>query len=585
MYMRFFQFLFVSASFLFSLNVKAQIYLDEDLSDWPATPLYSDPVGDDGNSNIDFGDFWMSHDQTFLYFRIQVGKEINLQDNNEITLYLDTDNNADTGLEIADLGAEIAYNFGDRSCTVRVGNSTLDVNHSEVFMVSSPSYSSDEFEIAIARGLNFNGQDLYVGNTVRVVFRDETLAGDDLPNSGSISYSTASNMPNDWPSYAIELQAPEYLRMMSYNVQFDGFFESDKKPRFERILQATQPAIIGFQEIYDHSAAQTAQLVEDYLPSAPNEQWYSAKANPDIIAVSRYPIDATFTILGGSSGGVGNGAFLLDLRPEYDTRLLMIVAHTPCCSDDYNRQQEIDAIMGFIRDAKSGAGPLQLAEGTPIVIMGDMNMVGDGQQLQTFLTGDIIFENPHGDDFIPDWDGSDLDDGKPFTTGLPMTLSWYDPGTSFSPGRLDFMIYTGASMALRNSYALFTPALSTAELSQFGLQANDVVFATDHLPVVADFEILVETDVQELVVAETPLIQVWPNPATDTVNVRYELQEGGAVKVELLDVQGRRVKQETFFQASGMYVRQLDVSALPSGNYYVWLRSKAGDRVTELIVD
>ncbi|MBR9923295.1 MAG: T9SS type A sorting domain-containing protein [Bacteroidetes bacterium] len=569
---------------IFSASLaNAQILLDEDFSDWQGNALYSDPVGDDGSSNIDFSGFWMSHDEDFLYFRIQVGKVINLQDNNNITLYLDTDNDASTGLSVQDLGAEVVYNFGDRDCTIRIGNEVLDVNHSEVSMVSSPTFTSDEFEFALSRALNFLGQDLYAGNTVRLIFRDESLGGDDMPNSGSISYQTDAGN-NDWPSYTIPVTEPDFLRMLSYNVQFDGFFESAKKPSFERILQAIQPDIIGFQEIYDHSAAQTAQLVEEYLPSGAGEEWFYAKEGPDIIAVSRYPIDASFVIEGGSSGGAGNGAFLLDLRPEFDTRLLMIVAHTPCCDDNYNRQQEIDAIMGFVRDAKSGEGPLQIAQNTPIVIMGDMNMVGDNQQLETLLTGDIVFQNPYGPDFLPDWDGSDLDDAKPFTTGLPMSLTWYDSGSSFNPGRLDFMIYSGASLELRNTYALFTPTLLASELNTLGLDFDDVLVAADHLPVVADFEILVETAVEEEVLTRKALLQTWPNPASDTLNVRYELASGGEVRLEVVDLQGRQVKTETFYQASGTYVRSIGLSDLPAGNYFVRLLSPTGKQVAEVVV-
>ena len=145
--------------------------------------------------------------------------------------------------------------------------------------------------------------------------------------------------------------------------------------------------------------------------------------------------------------------------PNLAEDLLFIVAHTPCCGNDAARQVEVDAIMAFLRDAKAGTGNLQLAENAPVIIAGDMNFVGNAQQLETLLTGDIINTFPYGNDFEPDWDGSDLIDSRPYTTGLPMAFTWYREASSFSPGRLDFTIYTGSNLTLKNNYALFTDAL------------------------------------------------------------------------------------------------------------------------------
>ena len=92
---------------------------------------------------------------------------------------------------------------------------------------------------------------------------------------------------------------------------------------------------------------------------------------------------------------------------------MVIVAHPPCCSNDQGRQDEIDAFMAFLRESKDG-GEFDIAEDTPIVIVGDMNLVGLNQQVKTLLTGDIINEIEYGQDFLPDWDGTALEDVKPF---------------------------------------------------------------------------------------------------------------------------------------------------------------------------
>jgi len=201
--------------------------------------------------------------------------------------------------------------------------------------------------------------------------------------------------------------------------------------------------------------------------------------------VSRYRITEAFEI-------TGNGAFLIDLRPTYDKDLLFIDAHTPCCSYDRDRQLEIDAFMAFIRDAKAPGGRLDLVPETPIVIVGDMNLVGYRQQLETMLTGNIVNVGTYGPSFTPDWDGSDFEDAKPRQTDLPLNITWYDEGSSFWPGRLDYVIYSGSVMEVGNSFVAFTPGMPTDTLTAYGLQADDALRASDHVPVVADFVLPVE---------------------------------------------------------------------------------------------
>jgi hypothetical protein len=69
-----------------------RIIVDGVFSDWNnLSPLYADPCGDQHSGSIDFGRLWIANDERFLFLRVEVGAEINLQDLNDITLYLDTD--------------------------------------------------------------------------------------------------------------------------------------------------------------------------------------------------------------------------------------------------------------------------------------------------------------------------------------------------------------------------------------------------------------------------------------------------------------------------------------------------------------
>ncbi len=101
----------------------------------------------------------------------------------------------------------------------------------------------------------------------------------------------------------------------------------------------------------------------------------------------------------------------------------------------------------------------------------------------------VADESSYGPDFNPDWDGNGLLDSHPYTTGVPFSYTWYSQLSSFSPGRLDYLIYSGSNLMLQNSYSLFTPGLPQDSLNAFNLFAGDAVIASDHLPVVLDFEL------------------------------------------------------------------------------------------------
>ena len=549
-----------------------RILLDEDFSDWENIDVsYTDPTGDQTSGSIDFGKLWIGNDDAYLFMRIEVGAEINLQDLNEIVLFIDTDNNPSSGLSVSGIGADLEFVFGQRSGTARLNGSFNSIRHIDIGLVSSPTVSSTQFELGIRRDAVISGKPLFTGNKLKVAFKSSPEGEDNLPNeAGGVKYEFISAVYETLPPYSITKTNNDYLRVMSYNVKTDGFFESNKKPAFTRIIRAIRPQIIGFQEIYNHTSQQTANEVELIIPSLEGEYWYHSKNIADIVTVSRYPITQTFSI-------EGNGAFLIDLRPDYDSDLLFISAHPPCCSNNEGRQREIDAMMAFVRDAKEPGGILTLSQNNPIIIVGDMNLVGFAQQRKTLLTGDIVNEDQYGSDFIPDWDGTGLEDTKPFTTNLPATFTWYDEGNSFSPGRLDYIVYTNSIIQEKNSFALFTKRLPADTLTRYDLVTSDAVTASDHLPIVSDFEM---TPVTSLAIDDNEfpkyfsLEQNYPNPFNPTTTIKYSIPNVGArralpLQIVIYDVLGNEVTVLVNENKSpGFYEIEFNADRLPSGIYF-----------------
>ena len=54
----------------------------------------------------------MAHVEQHLFLRLELGQSINLQEDNELTLHLDTDNDPTTGKQTLGLGAELSWTFG-----------------------------------------------------------------------------------------------------------------------------------------------------------------------------------------------------------------------------------------------------------------------------------------------------------------------------------------------------------------------------------------------------------------------------------------------------------------------------------------
>ena len=460
----------------------ARIWMNGFFSDWDAIPpLYSDPSGDQQSGDIDFGVLKAANDDRFIFFYIEMGEELNLQDDNEITLYLDTDNNASTGIPINGIGAEVKWVFGERQ---GIYTSRYTIYHQYIGLVTAPTVTSNRFEIAIDRTLSLFGQQLFPQNSFRIVFHDNGPGNDYLPDVGDIvSYSFDNSTLPPIISTSLKKAASSDFRVVTYNVLTNNIFDPSLYDTFDRILSAIEPDIIAFEEIYNHTAADVQQLVESMLPSGTGEQWYCQGIyGDDIYAVSRFTITESYALN-------KSGAFMIDLNTCVDSDLLFIVGHLSSGNHNEARQLEIDEMMAFIRDAKEPGGILTLEENTPILITGDLNLVGYAQQLETLLTGDIV--NPQfGPDFSPDWDGSDFGDLCARLTDLPMFYTWYNEYSSYYPGRLDFMIYSDYVLSSERKFVMFTPEMHADTLDMYGLNADDVTNASDHIPLVSDFKII-----------------------------------------------------------------------------------------------
>ncbi len=527
--------------------VGQSVTLDESDADWPSNaPLFADRIGDGNAAGIDFRSCRLMNDENYLFLHIDLSAEINLQENNYLALWLDIDDNAATGLQKYGIGADIVYFPGERYGRHYVAGTSSTVFHDELGWVSSPTVTSSVFEISLLRTIVYNGKTIRLGDNIRLVFSDESVAGDQMPDAGNVLRYTFTNVYSFRPApFQLSKPSPDLVRILSYNVLRDNLFNTATQASARRVFQAIRPDIIGFCEIYNNTSAQTAGLMESYLPSTPGQTWYHAGVNPDIRVVSRYPVINTYSL-------DGNGAFLLDLGK---TKLVLIVMHLPCCANDVQRQQEVDKIMAFVRALRFGISPFQVAQNTPVVLLGDTNLVGKRRQQYTLISGDIADNSGFGVDFDPDWDESTLEDALVPTTNLPFTFTWYNKQGSYSAGRLDYILFTGSVMYLKNSYALWTEALTSAQLAENGLEKGDVARISDHLPVVGDFTLPIlsavqnSTDAGNFIRWQAEFLEISPNEdsyvlISDIVGRKLfelRLQGQSTLSIPLADLSGNNV--------------------------------------------
>ena len=561
-------FVFLAAAIQPLHGQSSAIFLDGRFGDWPATlPTYDDGSG--SGLQHDLQQLTIANDSSFLFLRIQLGQAVNLQESN-LMLVMDTDNDPTTGSASGISGADFAYHFGNKEGEFRGSQ----VGQNDIRLIPLPTHSSDEFELGISRSAVIGGTALFQGDTIGLMLMEDAPDGDRLPDQGMISYGFDATPVAPFQPLALKRESSEFLRIMNYNVLGDGPLESHREAPYIRLLQAVEPDIIAFNEFFSSSAAQVQAWVNQVLPLGTGNSWYTVKLDRDNVTVSRYPIQQSWLVLPGHN----ITASLIDLPEHFGRDILVLNAHFRCCTANAQRQEEADAIVAFLRDAQTAGGDIDLPENTPFILLGDLNLVGFQQQLLTLLEGDIQDEAAFGDDFQPDWDGSDLEDLISTHTHERVAYTWRSEGSAFPAGRLDFMIYSGSVMNVEKSFILNTETMAAYALATNSLLREDSR-ASDHLPKVADFSFASQTSWSERI--QEGRVQAFPNPATEWLHVVLPASFAPAAELLVTDLTGRTMLRQ---QMQGWEAR-LNLTSLPNGVYLLQVRHQEQVEVVKVVVE
>ncbi len=450
-------------------GVSATITFDGRFDEWVGIPVaVADPAGDQGPSGIDMTAFSIADDGAHLYLVLDVGKEIELDWGNGLSLFLRC-------VEDPHGDREIRWDPGLRSGTLVEGAQEKALTFGDLGFIAAPVTSASRFEIildvdALASLLGDCALD-----AVRLRIEDRTTDGDALPDEGWVRYRfSGEEVPS--PDLPTLERAPGTLRVLTWNILWSGIVDPNLTPGFRRVIQALDPDVIALQECLEHAEVQ--ELVQDWFPG----EWWEYAGFGDRITLSRFPriwdwpgsyepLDSRYTVTAIDTPDAG--------------MMVFFNAHLSFGDQDAERQWEVDSFIAYLRDLQTPGGVVDVPEGTPFALVGDMNLVGDHAQLETLLTGKIHDTETFGQPHTPDWDGSALEDLFPLQAGRRAAYTWRSWGGSYWPGKLDYVIIPDSVVSVADQFVLDTTILPDEFLTAHGMESGDTD-VSDHLPVIVD---------------------------------------------------------------------------------------------------
>lgn len=493
--------------------------LDGDLGDWTGIPVWTEaaslsaPSPAAGAPPITLRRAWAADDAFWWYLSIEVSDSVNVMAMpGTLHLLIDADEQAGTGatafampgvdfavdLSRSDKRQGNGYGAGAALRTVGAGGLNEHRSPYDNELLALPSWSSPRFELRIARAGHADGF-AALGPRVRaqIVFEAANGAIHALPPA---SYRfTTPKLPVPAPAVStIPKVAVGATRIAQWNVS-EGSFR--KPARHALLLAAVEPHVIMLDEV--HSEISDAVLADFF-------------SLPALAALGRWEFVHSVTggrqktMIASRVGAVRPAATMR--RVEYDAGALDSLR--PLVPDPFKHAMDIEAAAqlsstgGWItidgletlfvpldlQSAgyhQSGQDKLRIlqsrtlrarvmrelatgAQRAPVVIGGDFNTVGSFAPL-----GELM----HG----LDTDGSDLTIGDARRLGDPTVATWASATVAqFSPGRLDFTLFSDAVFERTGGFVFSSTDLAPAFATAKGLTPNLSPETSDHMIVVTD---------------------------------------------------------------------------------------------------
>lgn len=503
--------------------------LDGRFDDWTnQAPALVDPA-DAARAPIDIGAVWVADDAAALHIALELGREVNLQNlDGMLHLLVDADGKAATGETQFGLpGTDVIITFSaahpkspdrpGRGVGVRrVGTGAGAASSPyDLGIAFAPTAAARRAEIVIPRGSFNGGPDLLAGERCAFKFvfvgADGTLRDETDVITHRFGSAAGASVPADLAQDLLARRG-ETLRVVSWNVERGALIKSPEA--FARVLRALEPDVILLQELTNNeSAAQITAWLEEHLASPARVEGTTSVPTPSptgwqvvfgsgggdlrtAVASKRRmePAAGLETVAwndskegtGGRAGGRRDVRFSGGVVEFGGRHVLFGSTHLKCCGsidseEDLVRIEEVQALRTAFRGYEGfnavGASAAPRDKATLVdafVLGGDFNLVGSFDPLDLLIEG-------------LDRDGTNLAIADALQLDRRSNSTWEDPGQPFTPGRLDYMVFTDSTLDAVGAFVLDTRDLLPQHLSAHGLRAADTGEASDHLPLVVDF--------------------------------------------------------------------------------------------------
>ena len=141
-----------------------------------------------------------------------------------------------------------------------------------------------------------------------------------------------------------------------------------------------------------------------------------------------------------------------------------------------------------------------------------------------------------------------------------MAYTWRSDGSSYPPGRIDYILFSDSVMHTEKSFTIQTEVMPTDRLQLYGFSQYETSSASDHFPVIADFSINAAVGVSEV---NSNKSRIYPNPAKEKIYISFASL--GSYTISLFDSYGVLVfREENVFKE-----KEVTTNSISSGIYFI----------------
>jgi len=381
------------------------------------------------------------------------------------------------------------------------------------------------------------------------------------------------------------------VRVMTYNLLNYSPPDYSRDQYYRTVIQAANPDILVVQEI------DTPEAVQNFLINVLNPGGSNVYSAGDFVD-GTYDSENALFYKTGKLSFVSNNRIITDLRDinrftvdhvSSERSFAIFSVHLKAGREPATQLLEADSVRRAMEVDSLRKVTNAFPNGTDFIVLGDFNIYHSSEPAyEKLVTVDAGNEGHFIDPLTMTGVWNDFG-YAPYHTQSTRVRSFGYGATGGLDDRFDMILMSkavsenGGISLIPASYHAFgndgqhyndsinqLPNAAAAESI-----ANALHYASDHLPVIADFVFDPLVAVEKKAAAlEFRLFQNYPNPFNPMTEIRYQMSEVRRVKLSVYDILGREVAV-LMDEERGPGVHEVfwDASSFPSGMYFYQIRA------------